>query len=356
MTSADAVVIRRPGIRAMSGRGVNRSGSTPTGTRRIRAGSTPMSPWMSRDRVLAHHDDAGHLTGDAGLHLHEGVPAAYADPLPPGRCVLHLQAAVDGDGMVERDDRGQQPLDGQQAVAEALVVVDEIELVGPPLERLPGSNAEGQRLAERAGRELEDLDDVAQVADLPVGGEAAGVVVVEDVEARELGQPDPLVEHRVGLPAEHLDRVSEIDERLGEVTGVDALAADVGFAPVREVGDAERIVRPRPIVRPRVHGRRAYRRVTHRPPSRRRGRPGRLRGGRRAAGPDRPVRAGRDRQRGGAVADVAACVGGPDGDRPRPGSDERPEGGGPGAGLGLGEHGRSLRPRTGPGHDHLGHG
>ena len=37
----------RPGTRAMDGWGLNRSGSTPTGTSRMRPGSTPMSSWMS---------------------------------------------------------------------------------------------------------------------------------------------------------------------------------------------------------------------------------------------------------------------------------------------------------------------
>ena len=53
----------------------------------------------------------------------------------------------------------------------------------------------------------------------------------------------------VRLAAEHLDVVAEVDQRLGQVAGVDALAADVGLAPVGEVGDAEGLV-----VR-RVHGR-----------------------------------------------------------------------------------------------------
>ena len=47
-TSAEAVVISRPGTRATSGRGRNRSGSTPTGTNRMRSRATPMSVWMSR--------------------------------------------------------------------------------------------------------------------------------------------------------------------------------------------------------------------------------------------------------------------------------------------------------------------
>ena len=56
----------------------------------------------------------------------------------------------------------------------------------------------------------------------------------------QLDQRDPLVEDRVRLAAEHLDVVAEVDERLGEVPGVDALAAHVGLAAVGEVGDPER--------------------------------------------------------------------------------------------------------------------
>ena len=64
-------------------------------------------------------------------------------------------------------------------------------------------------------------------------------VVVVDVEARELDQRDPLVEDRVRLAAEDLDVVAEVDQGLGQVAGVDALAAHVGLAPVGEVGDPE---------------------------------------------------------------------------------------------------------------------
>ena len=47
VTSADAVVMSRPGIRATPGSGRNRSGSTPTGTIGIRSGATPWSRTMS---------------------------------------------------------------------------------------------------------------------------------------------------------------------------------------------------------------------------------------------------------------------------------------------------------------------
>ena len=100
----------------------------------------------------------------------------------------------------------------------------------PRLQRPQRPVAERQRLGERAGRELGQLEEVLARLDLPVGREATRVVVVEHVEAGQLGERDPLVEHRVRLAAEHLDVVAEVDERLGEVAGVDALAADVGLA------------------------------------------------------------------------------------------------------------------------------
>ena len=72
---------------------------------------------------------------------------------------------------------------------------------------------------------------------LPVAGEPTGEVVVPDVEARQLVQRDALVEDRVRLAAEDLDVVAEVDQRLGEVAGVDALATDVRLAAVGEIGD-----------------------------------------------------------------------------------------------------------------------
>ncbi len=79
--------------------------------------------------------------------------------------------------------------------------------------------------------------------ELPEGWEPAGVVVVEQVEAREFGEGDAVVEHRIRLAAEDLDLVSEVDEGFGEVTGVDALPADVGLTPVGQVGDPKRGIR-----------------------------------------------------------------------------------------------------------------
>ena len=110
------------------------------------------------------------------------------------------------------------------------------QVLARPAARRPA--ARGTCRGENAG----DLDQVGPALELPDARHPHREVVVVDVEARQLVQRHPLVEHRVGLAAEDLDVVAEVDERLGEVAGVDALAADVGLAPVGEVGDAQRAV------------------------------------------------------------------------------------------------------------------
>ncbi len=155
---------------------------------------------------------------------------------------VHLEHAVAGDRMVQGDDQRDLLLELGDAVAETLIVVDEVELAESCPEVVVDTCAERQRLGELAGAEHGGLEEVVPRLELPVGGETPGVVVVEQVEARQLRERDPLVEIRVRLPAEDLDRVPEVGERLGEMTGVDALAADVRLAPVGQIRERQRRV------------------------------------------------------------------------------------------------------------------
>ena len=151
VTSAEAVVISRPGTTATSGRGRNTSTSTPTGTTCTRAGSSRNSAHQVPGRALRDGDDAGQALRHPGLHAGEAVPARLREPLPAGAGVLPLEAPVDGDGVMDGgQDRQPVPLHAHQAVAQALVVVDDVE--APPDVSAGSSGPAGRRPAARGRR------------------------------------------------------------------------------------------------------------------------------------------------------------------------------------------------------------
>ena len=92
---------------------------------------------------LRHGDDARHRPRDLHLHVEEPVPAAQREAPVRVRGVREVEVAVDGDRVVQRlEDRPAVVHHPEQAGAEALVVVDDVE-VGP---------AVLQQAADAAGR------------------------------------------------------------------------------------------------------------------------------------------------------------------------------------------------------------
>ncbi len=126
----------------------------------------------------------------------------------------------------------------QQAGAEALVVVDDVELVAAVGQEPGDPHAEGLRLGEarRPGRQqLVQVDAVADLAG-PRDPERVGLAV--EVEAGHLGQPHPRVEaFGVGLTGEDLDVVTEIDQAAAEMADIHALPTAMRLASVGQQGD-----------------------------------------------------------------------------------------------------------------------
>src|SRR6478752_7376880 len=90
------------------------------------------------------------------------------------------------------------------------------------------SKSPARSFISRAMRELKVLGS----------GHPERVGLAVEVEARHLGEHDPLVEVGVGLAGEHLHLVPEPDELAAEVADVDALTAAVRLAAVGQHGDA----------------------------------------------------------------------------------------------------------------------
>ena len=90
-------------------------------------------------RVLRHGEHRGKGACDPHLHAEEAEPATRREPLPGVRRVGQGELAVDRDGMVQRRQQGPPVFDhAEHPVAEALVVVHDVELVATLRQELPG--------------------------------------------------------------------------------------------------------------------------------------------------------------------------------------------------------------------------
>lgn len=111
----------------------------------------------------------------------------------------------------------------------------------------PGAQREREGFGEAAGPHGADLERVHPVAVLVALGGAERVGAAVQVEAGQLGEPEPfqvlaLVEDGVGLRADDLDVVPEPGEFAGQMAYVDALSAAERVPLVRKESDAQRTV------------------------------------------------------------------------------------------------------------------
>lgn len=151
--------------------------------------------------------------------------------------MFHFKRTVTRNGVVQRDDRGNELFKRQDAVTKALVVVNKVELASALSKVALDAGTECGRFTKGSDQEQPKFVEVFAGLEFPDRGEAEGVMIVNEVEAGQLSELDALVQDGIGLTAKDFDAVAEVDQGFGEVTGVDALAADMGFAAVSEVSD-----------------------------------------------------------------------------------------------------------------------
>ena len=191
-------------------------------------------------RVLRHRDHRGQGAGHPHLHAEEAEPAPRRESLPRVRRVRQGELAVDRDGVVQRRQQGPAVLDhAEHPGAEALVVMDDVELVAALRQELAGPERVGQGLPEAGRAHDGELGPVLPGGELAPVRDAEGIGLAVEVEAADGGEPDPLVELGPGRAGEHLDRVAQGDQLAGQVAGVDPLATATGVTPVDEEGDTQ---------------------------------------------------------------------------------------------------------------------
>jgi hypothetical protein len=104
---------------------------------------------------------------------------------------------------------------------------------------------------------LQCLEDIFFALHLPVGGQTARILLVENVEAGQFVQWNARIKNGIRLTTEHFDLVTEVGESLGEMTRVYPLATHVRLASVGEVSNPQGPVG----VRGCRHGSQRYRRM-----------------------------------------------------------------------------------------------
>ena len=108
-------------------------------------------------------------------------------PAPRARGVRELEVAVDGDRMMQRvDERPVVAHETEQAGAEALVVVDQVELVAAVAQALVDAAAERVRLGIPGRAHDPELLQVDRVAELVRPRHPEGVLLLVQVEATDV--------------------------------------------------------------------------------------------------------------------------------------------------------------------------
>src|SRR5437660_598117 len=132
------------------------------------------------------------------------------------------------------------PCRKQQAVAQALVVVNHIEIAAVASQVTPGPQAEGKRFRVSGGAHDSELGGVDPVLDFSIWPER----IARPVEVKTW-QPDlvnALIEARVGRTGHHRDSMAEVIQCAGELPSVDALTAAEGVSAIAQEGNSKRFL------------------------------------------------------------------------------------------------------------------
>ena len=205
-TSLLEVTMIRPGTGVTSSRGRKTVWSTPTGTTVIRSGATPICAAMSVREFCETVTTAGRARA-----------TRTCMPRKPNqrRVVKRCHGFVVWDSASWRStvigwcsvvSSGHPSVDhAEHAGAEALVVVDDVELVAALGQQPAGPQREGQRLAEAGRAHDAELEPVLPRGELARVRDPERVGVAVEVEPGHGGEADALVELGPRRPGEHLD-------------------------------------------------------------------------------------------------------------------------------------------------------
>ena len=147
-TSEEEVTMIRPGTGHVLARTEHRVVDADRHHRHPRS----LDAHLRRDvrlRGFGHRDHPWQGACHPHLHAQEPEPSQLGEVLPRVRRMAERELAVDGDRVVQRGEQRPAVVDHpEDAVAEALVVVDEVEVAGPVRQQPAGAQREGPRFGK----------------------------------------------------------------------------------------------------------------------------------------------------------------------------------------------------------------
>ena len=106
---------------------------------------------------------------------------------------------VHGDGMVDGSyKRISESFDAQQAVGKALIIMNNIKMIGIGSEKIKGAKTESKGLGESAGRKVQPFECIDRRKEFMKLGNPEQILRIVKVKTRKTKQGDIMVKFRVG--------------------------------------------------------------------------------------------------------------------------------------------------------------
>ncbi len=205
----------------------------PFGMTRNRSADVPL-------RTFGDGDELRDPSQDPFLHRQKRIPASHLHPAEPVFRRRELRIPVHRDRVVDRGHRRiAARSDAEQAIGEALVVVDDVVSVSAPPQMAVGAESEGQGFRESSATHAQEFKLIERRGEIPDAGHLKKMFRVVEIQAGNFVESNPAIEFRIGGARKNIDFVPELPERAAQILDVNPLPPAGGIPAVGEQTDLQ---------------------------------------------------------------------------------------------------------------------
>ena len=189
---------------------------------------------------MRHREDCRERLGHLLLHPEEAKPALGRETLPSTGVVCKLDFPVNRNWVVKGREQWPTLLHQlEHSGAQALVVVNEVELASASFEYFNNSLGIGVGLAESCRTHDGELRNVVLCLEFSDVGHAEWIWVSVEIKSWNWSKTNTLIELRIWLTSKDLNTVTECNEFTSEVAGVNTLSPAGRIATVDQERNAK---------------------------------------------------------------------------------------------------------------------